>query len=467
MMLIPASQRPYVGDTAHNSWWELIFEANGLDRVGSSGLGGPGGGFGGGQGALRLFNAQIGGQIAWLLPLAALGLITGLWVHRRAPRTDPARATYVLWGIWAIVHVAVFSFSLNLLHPYYTSALAPAVAVLAAGGMLALWDRARTSRLASATLAGALIATAALSVSLLGRTPSFVPWLRWTVLAMAVLCAAAILLRRARARTLVLPLALAAVLAAPAAYSIATVGRSITGANPTAGPAGAAADGFPGGHRLGLRLFGATGAGGGASSELSAGLGQGLGIAGAGPAGAGGGRADRRLIAYLESHRGRTRYLVAASGSMTAAPIILATHQLVITIGGFSGQDPAPTVAQLERLISSGRLRYVLGFGRVRAPIGLFGRGRIARGGFGLPGGAIPGSGIPGGAPSGGAPSGAPPAGGPPGAGFPGGGFRGFPGFPGGPGGVDSAAQSRQRWVVAHCKPVSGYSGLEDCSAAR
>ncbi len=173
MMLVPAAQRPYVGDTLHNSWWELIFEANGLNRVGSSGVGGVGGpgGFGGGQGVLRLLDAQVGGQIAWLLPLAALGLVVGLWVHRRAPRTDPARAAYVLWGLWALVHVAVFSLVLNLFHPYYTSALAPAVAVLAAGGLLALWDRVRVSRLAAATLALALVATALLSTSLLDRTP--------------------------------------------------------------------------------------------------------------------------------------------------------------------------------------------------------------------------------------------------------------------------------------------------------
>jgi len=286
MMLIPAAQRPYVGDTLHNSWWELIFEANGLNRVGSSGAGGVGGpgGFGGGQGVLRLLDAQVGGQIAWLLPFAALGLLVGLWVRRRTPRTDPARAAYVLWGLWALVHVAVFSLALTLFHPYYTSALAPAVAVLAAGGLLALWDRVRVSRLAAATLALALVATALLSTSLLDRTPAFVPWLRWLVPAVAFGCAAALLVWRARAHALVLVLALAAVLAGPVAYSLATVGRSVTGGNPKAGPAAiesgllsgapgrggtAIAGGFPAAG--GPRLFG--GARGGVSSGSPGGLG--------------------------------------------------------------------------------------------------------------------------------------------------------------------------------------------------
>jgi 4-amino-4-deoxy-L-arabinose transferase-like glycosyltransferase len=459
MMLIPASQRPYVGDTAHNSWWELIFEANGLDRVGSSGIGGGPVGFGGGQGALRMFNTEVGGQIAWLLPLAALGLLVGLWVRRRAPRTDPARAAYVLWGIWALVHFVVFSFMLNLFHPYYTSALAPPIAVLAAGGLLALWDHIRVSCLAAATLAGALVATALLSIALLERTPSFVPWLRWLVPAATFACAAAILVWRTRPRAIVLVLALVAVLAAPAAYALATVGRSVTGSNPEAGPA-AAERGFPGGG--GPRLLG----GAPGASGPPAGLGLSFGGAGAGPAGAGGiGGTSRRVIAYLEAHRDGTKYLVAASGSMTAAPIILATHQLVVTMGGFSGQDPSPTVAQLQRLVSSGQLRYVYGFGGARSPIGSFGRGRLAGGGFGIPGNA------PGGAPGSAPPAGGPPGGGLPGAGSPGGGipdgaFRGFPGGPSFLGRPDLGAQARQRWITAHCKEVSGYSGLEDCSSS-
>src|SRR3984957_9866512 len=43
MMLIPAADRPWVGDTADNSWFSLIFGANGLSRV-SGENSGPGGG---------------------------------------------------------------------------------------------------------------------------------------------------------------------------------------------------------------------------------------------------------------------------------------------------------------------------------------------------------------------------------------------------------------------------------------
>lgn len=74
-----------------------------------------------------MFNEQVGGQVAWLVPLAAIGLLTGLWLTRRAPRTDRRRAMLVLFGTWALVHIAIFSSQQGIFHPYYVSALAPAM----------------------------------------------------------------------------------------------------------------------------------------------------------------------------------------------------------------------------------------------------------------------------------------------------------------------------------------------------
>ena len=80
---------------------------------------------------------------------------------------------------------------------------------------------------------------------------------------------------------------------------------------------------------------------------------------------------DSALIAYLEANRGNAKYLVAAFGSQSSASIIIATGEPVITIGGFNGGDPAPTLAQFEALVAQGEVRYVLvsgnGAGRRRA----------------------------------------------------------------------------------------------------
>jgi 4-amino-4-deoxy-L-arabinose transferase-like glycosyltransferase len=66
------------------------------------------------------------------------------------------------------------------------------------------------------------------------------------------------------------------------------------------------------------------------------------------------------VIAYLEAHQGSAKYLLAATGSQTTAPIIIATGKAVVTIGGFNGSDPAPTVAQLAKMVADGQLKYVL-----------------------------------------------------------------------------------------------------------
>ncbi len=416
MMLIPAADRPWVGDTTDNSWFSLIFGANGFGRVSGEGdAAGPGGGgggasFGGAAGPGRLLNSIVGGQIAWLLPLAAVGLVLGLWTRRRAPRTDKARSAYVLWGLWTVVSWAVFSFSKGVFHPYYTTALAPAVAVLASGGLVVSWDKARGSTAWTVALGVAVVGTAAFAAVLLGRAKDFAPWLAPTAMVLAVFATTGLLLARANAtRSRIAAgaaaVALVALLAGPAAYSIATVGKALNGGNPLAGPAGAEAGlsagpgGAPGSGvgrggfaRAGLppgasglrspgagvpgrgvpvgappagsasgqggpqALFGGSGASGGAGSVPRTG---GLAGAGAGP-GVGGGEASKALVSYLKAHQGKAAYIVAAVGSGTAGSIALESGREAIDMGGFMGSDPAPSLAKLKSFIASWQLHYVL-----------------------------------------------------------------------------------------------------------
>jgi 4-amino-4-deoxy-L-arabinose transferase-like glycosyltransferase len=392
MMLLPAADRPWVGDTTDNSWFTLIFGANGLSRVAGNTAGGPGGGggFGGATGPLRMFNSIVGGQIAWLLPLAAAGLVLGLWTGRRAPREDRGRAAYLLWGGWALVSWAVFSFSQGIFHPYYTTLLAPAVAALAGGGLTEAWERTRSSVSWAAGLAAAVVASAVLAADLLGRAAGFVPWLAPATVGLSAAAAAGLVVARSRrvggARRMAAGAAVLgtlALLAGPTAYSLATVGRPLTGSNPVAGPASAARDGGPGGG-------GAPGGrppGGGTFARPAgapAGLfgpppGAGFAAGGAGrlggPIGGADGAASKALVSYLEAHQGSARYLVAAVGSNTAAGLALQTGRQVIAMGGFMGSDPAPSLTRLEALVHSGQLHYVLlggggrpgGFGRQAA----------------------------------------------------------------------------------------------------
>ena len=78
MMLVPASDRPYVGDSTDNSWFQLIFEGDGIQRVAGH-AGAFASHFEGN--ILYLLDSHVAGQIAWLLPLAIVGLVLGLRGH--------------------------------------------------------------------------------------------------------------------------------------------------------------------------------------------------------------------------------------------------------------------------------------------------------------------------------------------------------------------------------------------------
>ena len=243
--LIPASARPYIGGSQTNSVLNLIFGYNGLGRVTGNEAGsvGGGGGQGGGNwgptGWTRMFNAEFGGQASWLLPAALILLVALLVLTWRAARTDRTRAAAVLWGGWLLVTAAVFSLSKGIIHPYYTVALAPAIGALVGIGGAVLWRR-RNERVARIALAGAIAATAWWASVLLGRTPSWVPWLRPVVLVLGLGAAIAVALGSilsARAGRYIAGAALVAALAGPAAYTLSTVRTAHAGALPTAGPA--------------------------------------------------------------------------------------------------------------------------------------------------------------------------------------------------------------------------------------
>src|SRR5205814_6071712 len=109
--------------------------AGGAQRA-SAGSGGPAsnvspatlGGFTRGEtgnpGPLRLFNAELGDQVSWLLPLALLGLVVaGLQTRRRFP-LDRRGQALALWGMWLLTQAIFFSVA-GFFHTYYMGRFAP------------------------------------------------------------------------------------------------------------------------------------------------------------------------------------------------------------------------------------------------------------------------------------------------------------------------------------------------------
>jgi 4-amino-4-deoxy-L-arabinose transferase-like glycosyltransferase len=398
VQLIPAADRPYIGGSQDNSLINLILGYNGLGRLtgneaGSIGGTGTAGSMWGPTGWNRLFLANFGGQIAWLIPAALILLVAGLWVTRRAPRTDRTRAAFLLWGGVLLVTCAVISFSSGIIHPYYTVALAPPVGAIVGMGVVTLWRR--RERLAwRLVLAATLAATVVCSYVLLGRSAGWYPWLRTAVIVLGLAAAAGLALtshRRGRLSAALAVVGLLTGLAGTTAYTVDTVLTPHTGAIVSAGPAvagggfggpgGAGRPGGRGGAAAGRAGFGGGPGGfappGGPGGGVGAFGGRPPGGFGGGPGGAGPGSGllnssppGSALVALLSTDAGRYTWVAATMRANSAAGYQLATGTPVMAIGGFNGTDPTPTLAQFEAAVQQHQIHYFITGGRGGGPRG-------------------------------------------------------------------------------------------------
>lgn len=369
--LWPASSRPYIGGSTDNSLLELALGYNGLGRIlgheggrggmgtgmpdtGAGGAPGGGGGFGalpgggpaGGSGGMprgfggspspwRLLTSEFAGNASWLLPAGIVLLLAGLWYTRRAPRTDRTRALLLLGGGWMLVHVVVFSAMSGTIHPYYTVALVPGVAITAAAGASILWrERARPA--ARVGLAVTVAGTAAWSAVVLTQA-DWAPWLRPVVVTAGVLGAAGLLAPRLTTRrvltTGVTVLALVGSVGASTAYAAVTAATPHQGGVVSAGPDTGNVMGGRGGAGAG-QLDRARGMGGPGRQEPTS------------PA----------LVALLRS--AGTRWAAATTGAMNQAGLQLSSGVPVMPVGGFVGSDPSPTLAQFQSYVATNQIHY-------------------------------------------------------------------------------------------------------------
>jgi len=339
--LWPADSRPYIAGSTDNSLLQLAFGYNGIERIAGNEGGGPGGGgpgpghgpggggmnlfFGGDPGIGRLFGASMGVEASWLLPAALIGMVVVAWLTLRAPRTDRVRAGLLLWGGWLLVTGAVFSFMAGTVHPYYNVALAPAVAALVGIAVTQLIAR-RESLVARLVLGAMLVATGVWSFVLLNRTPEWWPAIRWIVLVGSILVALLIAVRANRLGKATVAVVVATIvvgLGGPTAFSIYNAASAHNGPGTMSGPQKAGGfGGFGGPGRPGAR---------GDSAQLEA---------------------------LLEDTH--TRWAAAGIGSMSVSGLELKTGASLMAIGGFSGGDPSPTLAQFQQYVADGQVRYFL-----------------------------------------------------------------------------------------------------------
>ncbi|GFE18753.1 glycosyl transferase [Streptomyces glebosus] len=338
----PAANRPYIDGTSNNNPFTLVFGYNGLSRFGNDphALGAVAGTAAsrttGNTGWTMVVNQSVGPQIAWLLPLAVLVLALGVWWRAGQPRTDGPRTGFLLWGGWLAVHLVVFSNS-NGNHGYYMTVLAPALAALTGGGSALLWAEYRAGGRRRAALPVAVGLTALWAAAIDGPHSEFAPWLLPVVL-MLGLCGTVGLWTSGphttrRAMHSVLAASLTAVLLAPAVWAASCLHPRYPGSpiEPLAGPVG---PGYHDAHHHRVKVR---------RNPLNE------------PS-----RRDSALLSYLSAHRSGEKYLLATQAAYGASPLLRATPQPLLVMGGFTGLTPYPTAPRLRDLVSAHQLRYAL-----------------------------------------------------------------------------------------------------------
>ncbi len=354
----PASQRPFVGSSSNNTELDLVLGYNGLSRLlpgsaVSSAYAPQPGNIPGDPGPLRLLDAQLGGQIGWLLPLAACGLLVACIAARRRPSPSPAKRSatgqrgrpviehtswrerlsadrqqqsLVLWGVWLASLGFFYSFA-DFFHPYNLVMVAPAGAALCGIGLVALWRTYQQSRSWRWLLPAVLLGTACMQAAIALESTAWNAWLIPAVLGLAAIAAAWLLVSRSTSGAagpsgpvMAAALGVAALLILPAAWASVPVWHYGNAEFPIAGP------------DLLTRVD--------ATSSTNAYV------------------APPTLTRYLLSHQRGERYILAGPIGGVTAPVMLATGRAALTYGGYLGDDHILTPAGVAHLVERGEVRF-------------------------------------------------------------------------------------------------------------
>ncbi len=321
----PASHRPYVDGSSTNSIFGQVFAYNGfgrLDQASPNQLLTRAIGLALGSAPPswhRLLSGADGRATAWLIPAALVALGACIAVSRR--RDGLLRAGTVLWGMWLVVLLVVFSVSTTV-NPYYTAALSPAVAALLGMGSALVWEyRAQTTT--KWVVAATVAVTCGYAIWLLpDRGVGFVMGLPVAVGVLG-LAAVAVLLVPVRLLTRAGAVALAAIalLAVPAVASISVVAKRF-------GPFDTPFE-TPRASNFARTL-------GGVAKQTEA------------------------LLPGLEAADHGQPDLMATQTSAVAAPFIFDSGREVLPIGGFTGTIPEPSLRALQSMIARGDFHIVV-----------------------------------------------------------------------------------------------------------
>jgi 4-amino-4-deoxy-L-arabinose transferase-like glycosyltransferase len=340
--LTPAANRPYVGGSALNSVVELTLDYNGLARFlrfsadPKSGRAVPtddqdvnDGGLG------RLFNANFAPEGAWLLFTALISALALVLLWRQSRGGRHAAGLMTIGVTWLVSVYAVLSFMGTMTHTYYIFSIAAPVAIVVPSGIYLLWNQRQRviPRLIGAVL---VVGTGYIGFRIFQYSDD---WGFWPV---AVACATILAgggwlcARTPLPRLAALSLMTIALVMAPVATDIITLTRPQAGTNPLSGPVGNNPEALSA-HLESARR---------GDPPLARDLGFGV-------------QPSADVTALLKNSS-TSEWAAATYTAQNAAQYQLASQRPVIALGGWLGNDPAPTFEQFRALVEGRRIAYFI-----------------------------------------------------------------------------------------------------------
>ena len=311
-------------------------------------------------GLLSMFERAAASQVGWLYVLAFVSVVAVLWLRRREPRTDTMRAGFIMWSIWLVVYG--FAYSEGEIHTYYVVTLGPALAAICGAGVMELWRAYRAGGRRAWFLPLAVAGSDVWAIYLAYGYPTYRGWLIPVLAVLGVVAIAALLtalLRPAVGRRALVLGVVASVLAesvAPGAWASSVITSNTTGSMMGGvGPSAAGGRGFGGFGGATVTTTGRKGAG-----RTRAAGGGGGGFAG----GFGGGgmtltAQEQDLLDYAQAHDGGAKFVLTVTSWTNASPYIQAVGADVLSMGGFTGAAPFPTLGEFQQYVKLGEVRFV------------------------------------------------------------------------------------------------------------
>ena len=275
----------------------------------------------------RLFTNPLADDISWLFPPAILGIFLTLFIWKKWNLDLDCIKPLILWTGWLLTGWAFFSYSTGLFHKHYLIMLGPPLAVLCGitvWAIIFLFNKKHMMGISFTLLVFSL--TFAYQLSLLYSDKILmnqVVFITGTFFLVGFLLAAeSILSTNEHLSKIAIMNILFSLLIAPICWSLVTIFNVNPDPRlPKTGPS------IQTGPPETIQMT----------------------------------PQQENVLTYLTNHTGDEPYLVATLSTHEASGLILETGRPVLTFGGFSGSEDIIDLQELQEMIQTKQLRFILG----------------------------------------------------------------------------------------------------------